>query len=63
MPGLVLPLAVMAATANPIGLVVGGAVKVAGEATGASTIEGAAKRTAEEIADQIKEAAERQGWI
>jgi len=63
MPGLVLPLAVMAATANPIGLVVGGAVKVAGEATGSDTIEGAAKDTAEEIAKQLIEAAEKQGWI
>lgn len=63
MPGVVLPLAVMAATANPIGLVVGGTVKVAGEATGSDTIEGAAEKTAEEIAEQIIEAAKRQGWI
>lgn len=62
-PGVVLPLAVMAATANPIGLVVGGTVKVAGEATGSATIEGAAKRTADQIAEQIVEAAERQGWL
>ena len=62
-PGLVLPLAVMAATANPIGLVVGGAVKAAGEIDGSATIEGSAKRTADEIAAQLKEAAEKQGWI
>jgi len=62
-PGMVLPLAVVAATANPIGLVVGGAVKLTGETTGSDTIEGAAKRTAEEISAQLKTAAEAQGWI
>jgi hypothetical protein len=63
LPGMVLPLAVVAATANPIGLVVGGAVKATGEATGSDTIEGAAKRTADEIAAQLKTTAEEQGWI
>ena len=63
MPGMVAPLAVVAATANPIGLVVGGAVKLTGEATGSDTIEGAAKRTADEIAAQLQQTAEAQGWI
>jgi hypothetical protein len=63
MPGVVLPLAVMAATANPIGLVVGGTVKVAGEATGSDTIEGAAERTADEIAVQLIEVAKKHGWL
>jgi hypothetical protein len=62
-PGLVVPLAVAAATANPIGLIVVGAAKVYGEESGRSTIEGAAKRTAGEIAARFKEGAERQGWI
>ena len=62
-PGMVAPLAVVAATANPIGLVVGGAVKLYGEETGSDTIEGAAKRTAKEISAQLKTAAEEQGWI
>jgi len=62
-PGVILPLAVMAATANPIGLVVGGTLKVAGEATGVTTIEGAAKRTADDISEQLIEAAKRQEWI
>lgn len=62
-PGVILPLAVMAATANPIGLAVSGTVKLAGEATGATTIEGAAKRTADEISSQLIEAAKRRGWI
>jgi hypothetical protein len=63
LPGVVLPLAVLAATANPIGLVVGGAIKATGEATGGATIEGTAKRTAAEIAEQLHEAAQRQGWV
>lgn len=62
-PGVILPLAVMAVTANPIGLVVGGTVKVAQEATGSATIEGAAKRTADDISEQLMDAARRQGWI
>jgi hypothetical protein len=63
LPGMVVPLAVVAATANPIGLVVGGAAKATGEATGSETIEGAAQRTADEIAAQLRTAAEEQGWI
>jgi hypothetical protein len=63
LPGMVVPLAVVAATANPIGLVVGGVAKGTGEATGSETIEGAAKRTADEIAAQLRTAAEEQGWI
>jgi hypothetical protein len=38
-------------------------VKATGEATGSETIEGAAKRTAEEISAQLRTAAEEQGWI
>jgi hypothetical protein len=63
LPGMVLPVAVVAATANPIGLVVGGAAKATGEATGSETIEGAAARTAKEIAAQLRTAAQQQDWI
>ena len=63
MPGVMVPLAVTIATANPIGLIVSGAMKVAGEATGSSTIEGSAKRTAKKIADELREAFEKQGWL
>jgi len=52
-PGMVAPLAVAAATANPIGLLVVGGMKAYGEATGSSTIEGRAKPTADAIAAQI----------
>lgn len=63
MPGVAAPLAVLAATANPIGLVVGGTAKLYGEGSGSETIEGAAKRTADEIAAQLRPTAEEQGWI
>jgi hypothetical protein len=62
-PGAALPLAVAVASGNPIGLIVSSAVKVGGQVTGFSTIEGSAKRTAKEIAEQLKAGAQRQGWI
>jgi len=62
-PGLLVPLAVTIATANPIGLAVGGAVKVAGEASGSSTVEGSGKRTAKLIAKELRVKFEEQGWI
>ena len=63
MPGIVAPLAVLAVTANPIGLVVAGGAKLYGEKTGSDTIEGAAQRTADEIAAQLRTVAQQQGWI
>lgn len=62
-PGVVVPLAVTIATGNPIGLIVGGGAKAAGELTGHSTIEGSAKRTAKQIADELRVAFKKQGWI
>jgi hypothetical protein len=62
-PGAIVPLAVLAATANPIGLVVTGTAKVVGEATGRNKIEGAAKRTAEEIADRLEVRFRELGWV
>jgi hypothetical protein len=63
MPGGAVPLVVTVATANPLGLVVSVAAKAYGEASGSETIEGAAERTAHEIAVKIRATAERQGWI
>ena len=62
-PGLFVPLAVLAATANPIGLLVMGAAKVHGEVTGRDKLEGAAKRTAKAIADRLRVRFKEQGWI
>ena len=63
LPGMILPAAVVAATHSPIGLIVGGTAKATGEVTGSETIEGAAERTAHEIAAQLRTAAGQQGWI
>jgi len=62
-PGEALPLAMAVASGNPVGLIVSSAVKVGGEASGESTVEGSARRTAQEIAEKLKAAAQRQGWI
>jgi len=62
-PGVAAPLVVAAASGNPIGLIVSSAAKAEGEMSGRTTIEGAAKRTAKEIGDQLKVAFQKQGWI
>ena len=62
-PGLAVPLVMAAATGNPIGLIVSGAVKAEGQMSGRTTIEGSAKQTAKEIADQLRVAFKKQGWI
>jgi Domain of unknown function (DUF4410) len=63
MPGMAIPAIVTVATANPIGLIVGGAIKGTGELTGRTTIEGTARRTADAIADELRAVFHRQGWI
>lgn len=62
-PGVVVPLAVLAATSNPIGLIVMGGAKVGMELTGRSKIEGAAERTAEAMGEQLRGRFKEQGWI
>lgn len=62
-PGAAAPAAVAIATGNPIGLIVTGGMKIYGEASGSSRLEGRAKATAKEIADVLKTRFEQQGWI
>jgi len=62
-PGLVVPAAVAIATANPVGLIVIGGLRIAGAATGRSGLEGRAKSTADEIATQLKIRFQDRGWI
>lgn len=62
-PGTALSVASAVATGNPIGLIVSSAVKMEGEKSGKSTIEGAGKRTAEKIAEQLQIKFREQGWI
>jgi Domain of unknown function (DUF4410) len=62
-PGVALGVAGLLGTGNPAGLIVSGVMKGYGESSGSSTIEGPAKATAKEIADQIRPRFEQQGWI
>jgi hypothetical protein len=62
-PGVLAGVAALAATGNPVGLIVGGASKLAGEAKGSSAVEGRAKETAHAIAEEMRTAFKKQGWI
>jgi hypothetical protein len=48
---------------NPAGLIVSTGMKVYGEESGKSKLEGRAKATAEEIADTLRPRFEEQGWV
>jgi hypothetical protein len=62
-PGAALGVVGAVATANPAGLIISSGMKVYGEASGSSTIEGRAKQMAEEIAKILRVKFEEQGWI
>ena len=63
MPGAAVGAATFLATANPAGLIVSTGMRVYGEASGKSKIEGRAEKTAKEIADVLKSRFKEQGWI
>lgn len=62
-PGAGVGLVAFIATANPVGLIVGGGMKVYGEKTGSAKIEGRASDSAKEIAAVLKKRFQEQGWI
>jgi hypothetical protein len=62
-PGVVVPAAVAIASGSPVGLIVVGGAKLYGEATGKTGLEGRAKSTADEIAEQLKIRFQDRGWI
>jgi hypothetical protein len=62
-PGMVVPAAVAVATANPVGLIVVGGLKIYGAASGRTGLEGRAKSTADAIAAQLKIRFQDRGWI
>ena len=62
-PGAALGVAGLIVTGNPVGLIVGGGMKIYGEASGSAKIEGRAKATAKEIADVLKKRFQEEGWI
>jgi len=62
-PGMAAPAALAIATGNPLGLIVSGGMKLYGEKSGSSKIEGRVKQTVKEISDQLKLRFQQQGWI
>ena len=62
-PGAAVGVAGLIATGNPAGLIISTGMKVYGEASGSSKVEGRAKQTAKEIADVLRQRFEQQGWI
>ena len=62
-PGAALGAATLVATANPVGLIVSTGMKVHGEKSGKSKLEGRAEATAREIADVFRLRFQEQGWI
>jgi len=62
-PGAAVPAAVAIASGNPVGLIVSSGIKIYGEASGSSKVEGRAEQTAKEIAAQLKTRFAEQGWI
>jgi uncharacterized protein DUF4410 len=62
-PGAALGVAGLIATGNPAGLIISSGIKVYGEASGRSTVEGRAEQTAKEIAARLKTRFQEQGWV
>jgi hypothetical protein len=62
-PGAALGVVGAIATSNPAGLIISSGMKVYGEASGSSTIEGRAKDMAKEISDVLQVKFQEQGWI
>jgi hypothetical protein len=62
-PGMALGVAGAIATGNPAGLIISSGMKVYGEESGSSTIEGRAKDMAKEIGGALQVKFKEQGWI
>ncbi|MGO9479175.1 MAG: DUF4410 domain-containing protein [Limisphaerales bacterium] len=62
-PGAALGVAAFMVTANPAGLIISSGMKVYGEESGRSKVEGRADATAKEIAAVLKKQFQEQGWI
>jgi hypothetical protein len=62
-PGAAAGVVGLVASGNPAGLIVSTGLKVYGEASGSSKVQGRAKATASEIAGVLQQRFQRQGWI
>ncbi len=62
-PGAATSAAGLLATGNPVGLIVGGGIRLYDEASGHSTVAGRARATAKEITGELRKVFQEQGWI
>jgi hypothetical protein len=62
-PGADLGVLGLIATHSPAGLIISSGMKIYGQESGRSTVEGRAEQTAKEIADLLKKRFQEQGWI
>jgi hypothetical protein len=62
-PGAAVSVGVAIATANPVGLILSGAMKAHGEMSGKQTIEGASERITNLMVERLKVKFQQQGWI
>ena len=62
-PGADLGVLGLIATHNPAGLIISSGMKIYGQESGKSTIQGRVKQTVKEIADVLKKRFQEQGWI
>lgn len=62
-PGMMAGVAGLAATGNPVGLIVGGVSKATGDQSDQANLEGLARQTADKIADEMKAKFQAQGWL
>ena len=62
-PGAALGVAALLVTHNPVGLAVQAGVQGYGELSGSAKVQGRAKQTAKEIADQLKIRFKEEAWI
>jgi hypothetical protein len=62
-PGAAVGLVTLAATKNPLGLIVSTGVKLHDEKTGSATIQGKVRQVATQIATELRPRFEQQGWI
>jgi hypothetical protein len=62
-PGADLGVLSLIATHNPAGLIISSGMKIYGQESGRSTVQGRAEQTAKEIAAVLKKRFQEQGWI
>jgi len=62
-PGVALGAVSAIATGNPAGLIINAGMKVYGESSGSSTVEGRTQQIVEEITERLRTRFQQEGWI